>query len=762
VHKDRAKDKQPTSEPLWAGAATSDAAPEPEAEVAPAEAEPAAPKPEPEAEVAPVEAEAAAPEAEPEPEPAANEAEAEPTAPDDEPSADAEPTEDEPVAPDEGTSPTADLRALLAVGRPQAWLATALPFLIAAVDVERTLTPIMLVGVLYFLLPFDLLVQGIDELSVPEAARRTRIAIAATNLPFLVILVLWGGALAGLALALAIAAAIAYSVPPIRLKGRPVLDAICGASLVVLPAVCGTFVAGGTVADLPWLALATLFAWAMASHGLRSIGRVDDDRVAGIVSTAVRLGRQGAAALVLAAYVAAAGIATTVGATGALVGGALALYILLPIMVLAPSRHDPTAQEAAARRAWRTFDGLNLIVGLWFGLLLLRHWHVIVASPWVTAIAGSAVAAGYVGFNAVATRLGTRRRGIPEAFGSSEDDVPSLTVVVPCGTDPDRLFDTVTALRDQTYADLTILVIADEVGDDAVGAAVAAVGHDGRVVTAPAAPPPWERDAWIRRIGADEADTDLVLFIGADTLLAPIATRILVEQLLVRRLDLLSGVTRFAMETPGERASVPGFPMLLFGFAPIWLSSLTGGRPAALAFAYEPLMLVRRDAFDEVEGAGSVVPVGRSGLGLAQAMSRAGRRVGVVHAAGLGVIHHDRSIGETVADWRERFVSSVGGSLAIAILVMLLEVLAFGVPLLLPVAAILSGAPVRTLIASFVPLILLLVSRLLICLIQRQSPRTVVWHPVTILVALVGQMAGIADVVTGRRVSVEEPLEVPA
>ena len=275
----------------------------------------------------------------------------------------------------------------------------------------------------------------------------------------------------------------------------------------MLPAVCGTFVAGGGVADLPWLALATLFAWAMASHGLRAIGRVEDDRVAGIVSTAVRFGRQGAAALVLATYVAAAGIATTMGATGTLVGGALALYVLLPIMVLAPSRHDPTAQEAAARRAWRTFDGLNLIVGLWFGLLLLRHWHVIVASPWVAAIAGSAVAAGYMALNVVATRLATRRRGIPETFGSSADDIPSLTVVVPCGTDRDRLFDTVTALRDQTYADLTILVIADEVGDDAVGAAVAAVGHDGRVVTAPAAPPDWERDAWIRRIGADEAGT---------------------------------------------------------------------------------------------------------------------------------------------------------------------------------------------------------------------------------------------------------------
>jgi len=722
VDKDRAKDQPPTTEPLWADPAAPDAAP------ADAAAE--------------VEATAAA------------EVET--------PAAEAEDTATDAATHDDETPPTADLRALLAVGRPRAWLATALPFLVAAVDVDRTLTPVMLVGVLYFLLPFDLLVQGIDELSVPEAARRTRIAIAATNLPFLVVLVLWSGALAGIGLALAIAAAIAYSVPPIRLKGRPVLDATCGALLVVLPAVCGTFVAGGGVADLPWLALATLFAWAMASHGLRSIGRVEEDRVAGIVSTAVRLGRQGAAAMALAPYVAAAGIATTMGPTGALVGGALALYVLLPIMVLAPSRHDPTAQEAAARRAWRTFDGLNLIVGIWFGLLLLRHWHVIVASPWVAAVAGSAVAAAYVGCNVVATRLATRRRRVPEAFGSNEDDVPSLTVVVPCGTDRDRLFDTVTALRDQTYADLTILVVADEVGDDAVSAAVAAVGHDGRVVTAPAAPPEWERDAWIRRIGADEADTDLLLFIGADTLLAPIATRILVEQLLVRRLDLLSGVTRFAMSTSAERASVPGFPMLLFGFVPIWLSSMTGGRPAALAYAYEPMMLVRRDAFDEVEGAGSVVPVGRSGLGLAHAMSRVGRRVGVVHAAGLGVIHHDRSIGETIADWRERFVSSVGGSLAIAILTMLVEVLAFVVPLLLPVAAILSGAPIRTLIASFVPLFLLGVSRLLICLTQRQSPRTLLWHPVTIVVALIGQAAGVADVVTGRRVSVEEPLEAPA
>ena len=664
-----------------------------------------------------------------------------------------------PGAGDEAPTAASDLRAFLAVGRPRAWLATSLPFLIAAVDVQRGVTPVVFLGFLYFLLPFDLLVQGIDELSVPDAARRTRITIAATNLPFVAVLVLWSGALAGLALGLAIAAAIAYSAPPVRLRARPVLDAVSGALLVVLPAVSGTFMGGGAVVDLPWVALAALGAWTFASYALRSIGRIESDRLAGIASTAVKLGAQGAAALVLAAYVAAAGIAATMGAPGTLVGAALLLYVLLPIMVLAPSRQDPTAQVAAARRAWRTFDGLNAVVGLWLGFLLLRHWHVIVASPWAVAIVGSAVAAGYVGFNAVATRLATWRRRVPETAGSTPEDVPSLTVVVPCGTDTERLSDTIAALRDQTYADLTILIVADEVGDQAVGAAEAAVGYDGRVVTAPAAPVDWERDAWIRRIGADEADTDLLLFIGADTLLAPIATRILVEQLLVRRLDLLSGVTRFAMSTPGERAGVPGFPMLLFGFVPVWLSTLTRGRPAPLAFAYEPMMLLRREAFDEVEGSGSEAPVGRSGLGLAQALSRAGRRVGVVHAAGLGVIHHDRTVGETVRDWRHRFVSAVGGSLAVAIVTILLEVLAFAVPVLLPFAAVLSGAEVRTVVASLVPLALLMAGRLLICLTQRQPPTAIIWHPVTVIVTLVGQVAGIADVVTGRRVTREEPLE---
>ena len=69
-----------------------------------------------------------------------------------------------------------------------------------------------------------------------------------------------------------------------------------------------------------------------------------------------------------------------------------------------------------------------------------------------------------------------------------------------------------------------------------------------------------------RRIGVESSEDELVLFVDVDTILVPVATRILVEQLQNGRWDLLSGVTRYDMPTAGERATVPGFALLLLGF----------------------------------------------------------------------------------------------------------------------------------------------------------------------------------------------------
>ncbi|MCP6769654.1 glycosyltransferase family 2 protein, partial [Klebsiella pneumoniae] len=77
--------------------------------------------------------------------------------------------------------------------------------------------------------------------------------------------------------------------------------------------------------------------------------------------------------------------------------------------------------------------------------------------------------------------------------------------------------------------------------------AAAWLGDAGQVVVAPPKPDGWTGRAWASQVGADASDGDLLLFVDADTVLVPVATRILVEQLQARRLDLLSGLTRYGM-----------------------------------------------------------------------------------------------------------------------------------------------------------------------------------------------------------------------
>jgi hypothetical protein len=73
------------------------------------------------------------------------------------------------------------------------------------------------------------------------------------------------------------------------------------------------------------------------------------------------------------------------------------------------------------------------------------------------------------------------------------------------------------------------------------------------------------------------------------------------------------------------------------------------------------------------------------------------------------------------------------------------------VPLMLPPLAFLAGVDPRLLVASFVPLLLLGAMRVAMTLTQRQPLSTILWHPVTIGLTLVGQLAAIVDHVIGRR-----------
>ena len=641
-------------------------------------------------------------------------------------------------------------REVLAISRPRSWIETALPFLAAAFAVERGVTAAIILGTLYFLGPYGLLLHGLDVVvgGPPERSRPMRIAIAVTNLPLLIAIVVLSGAAAGVGFALAVLVAIVATTPPLQTKQRPVADLVTDALRVVVPAACGFLVAGVAIADLPWLALLAFLAWAAASGAIAAIGRRTADRAAGLASTATAFGARATAVVSLAGYVVAAGVVATQGRAGALVALALDVYLLLPAMVLLASRRDDAAIEAAAQRAWAAFRGLNVLVGAWIGLLFLRDWDVLGFSSWEIAIFTTAAAVAYTAFNVVATRLATRRRRIRR--GTDDQEIEAVTIVVPCRDEGRHLVDGLLSLMDQTYADTTILVVDDGSTDGSADIAAETLGEDGRVVVAPSKPDGWTGKSWACQVGADASSGDLILFVDADTELVPVAVRILVEQLHARRLDLLSGLTRDAMPTSGERARIPGFALLLLGFTPIWLAGLTRGRLVGAAFAYGPLMLVRREAYEATGGHAATPDSLRDDIDLAQRFARAGRRVGTVHAADLGMTRRDGAGASVVATWRRIFLPYAAGSLALAIATMLLETLAFVVPFVLPPLAMLSDAGTRTVVASFVPLLLLVAMRVALTITQRQPVTTILWHPVTIGYTLLGQLAGLVDHVIGR------------
>jgi 4-hydroxybenzoate polyprenyltransferase len=667
------------------------------------------------------------------------------------------------------------IRAVLAASRPISWVNTALPFVAAAYEVERGLTPLLTLGFLYFLVPFNLLMYGVNDihdyasdlanprkqsvegsLVPPDRRRLIWRAIAVTNLPFLVVIALLAPPAGTAAVLAAAVAAWIYSAPPLRTKERPFLDSLTSASHFVLPAVAGFLVAGLPVTELPWLILGGFFAWGVASHAVGAIQDIAYDRAAGIGSIATSIGARGTALFALAGYGLAVLAALALGLPyGPLAAAVLALFLLLPISILC----SPT--EVHARRAWRSFLGLNPIAGFVVTLLLLRHWGLSsepVGAIWTGATVGSI---GLLLANLVLTELVVRRAaalpGTEAARPGSGGRLPPLTVVVPVRDEAARLPGLLAALAAQDHPDLAILVADDGSTDGSAEAAraclarlrpeAATAGRD-RVLVVPPKPPGWAGKSWACDRAAAVADTAHLLFMDADTLPRPDAVRALASELVRSGAGLLSGVTAYAMPSWRERALVPLLPATLFGFLPLWLLRLTGGRPRALAFAYGPILLVDRAAYLRAGGHAHVPGTQREDVELARTFVAAGERVHLVHAADLGTTRHYPDGTGALRAWRRVFVAYAGDNLAVAIAGLAGTVICWLLPLLLPILGGLSRDTVMT-TGGLAALGLLAAFRVLLAWRERQPLASILLHPVTVIATLGAMLLSLLDAVRG-------------
>lgn len=217
------------------------------------------------------------------------------------------------------------LRRLLTVSRPALWVNTV-GTLVTGVWLSGrlyTLDPATLLLLAYLTLPFNLLIYGLNDLSDREEDARSsrkggwqgaRLTLAeggpllrATlllNVPALLLLTLLLPPAATAVLLLSAALFAAYSLPPLRLKGRPFLDGLSNVAYA-LPLILPALTLGSSV---PWGPLLALMSYSVGKHAFDAAQDIPADRAAGTRTVATTLGVRGSAAYALAWFALAAAL----------------------------------------------------------------------------------------------------------------------------------------------------------------------------------------------------------------------------------------------------------------------------------------------------------------------------------------------------------------------------------------------------------------------------------------------------------------------
>jgi len=322
---------------------------------------------------------------------------------------------------------TATLKALFWSSRPLSWINTAFPFAAAyiltaasaprpesegayvsetvarqiadgtaavvlstgpspAFDFSQVNWLVAVVGILFFLVPYNLAMYGINDVFDYESDlrnprkggvegalldrsmhRTTLWAAVLSCVPFVLFLVAVGSPLSWLVLAVSLFAVVAYSAKGLRFKERPVVDSVTSSTHFVSPAVYGLVLAGATFTPQLWALLGAFFLWGAASHAFGAVQDVLADREGGIASIATVFGARTTVRLAVVAYLLSGVLLTFTDAPGPFAAVIPVAYALN----CAPWWNVTDAEAEGANKGWKRFLWLNFVAGFITTMLLI-------------------------------------------------------------------------------------------------------------------------------------------------------------------------------------------------------------------------------------------------------------------------------------------------------------------------------------------------------------------------------------------------------
>lgn len=268
------------------------------------------------------------------------------------------------------------LRVLFDTSRPISWVNTAYPFAAGYLVCGGAIDARLVIGSLFFLIPYNLLMYGINDVFDYESdirnPRKGGVEGAVTakryhplivwssvllSLPFIIALMLLTPSASWAILAVLLFFVIAYSAKGLRFKELPFLDSITSSIHFVGPLVYALSILG--FPSTAWPAVVAFFLWGMASHAFGAVQDIIPDREAGIGSIATVMGARVTVWFSVVCYGTAALLVSSYGTLGLIIGlsGLLYVWSITGFTKLT----DKTSEKA--RVGWKRFLWLNYVTG---------------------------------------------------------------------------------------------------------------------------------------------------------------------------------------------------------------------------------------------------------------------------------------------------------------------------------------------------------------------------------------------------------------
>ena len=220
-------------------------------------------------------------------------------------------------------------------------------------------------------------------------------------------------------------------------------------------------------------------------------------------------------------------------------------------------------------------------------------------------------------------------------LADGQEETPLISLLVPARNEARSIAACLESLAAQDYLRCEILVLDDQSEDQtaAIVADMAARHPNIRMLRGRALPPNWHGKAYACAQLAQEARGSWLLFVDADTVLAPRCVSVTLRLARARRADMLTMIPALLSGGLGEALLLPIVPLTFAAFLPLLL--VTNHPSSLFAGALGQFLLFRRDAYQRIGGHAAVRTDIVEDMQLSRLVKRQGGRVVFIDGASL-------------------------------------------------------------------------------------------------------------------------------